>query len=164
MILLQFFRTHESRWHCNNKNYLHWTKPTAFDGSTRELVSVEESTPWWLQHRQQCCALGSYLVRHGGGRGVVAGRRVCVLVAHRRGRHLVVALRTGAGLVGALGRRCGVGRVLLCVVPAQGNTRTSEHLAFSVVCFLFIFIIIQLWPSVSLHLARGANTLSGIIL
>lgn len=66
-----------------------------------------------------------YLVSHGGGCGVVTGRGVRVLVAHRRGRHLVVALRTGAGLVGALGRRGGVGRVLLCVVPAQGNKEQS---------------------------------------
>lgn len=59
---------------------------------------------------------------------MVAGWRVRVLVAHRRGRHLVVALRAGAGLVGALGRRGGVGRVLLCVVPAQvEHGGTSER-------------------------------------
>lgn len=67
--------------------------------------------------------LGSqgYLVGHGGWRGVVAGRRVRVLVAHGARGHLVVALGGGAGLVRALGGGDGVGRELLRVVPGTGE-------------------------------------------
>lgn len=57
---------------------------------------------------------------------MVAGRGVGVLEADGRGRHLVVALGTGAGLVGALRRRGGVRRVLLRVVPGHGETGPSE--------------------------------------
>lgn len=53
---------------------------------------------------------------------MVAGRRVRVLVSDGRRHHLVVALRAGAGLVGALRGRGGVRRVLLCVVPADTKT------------------------------------------
>ena len=60
---------------------------------------------------------------------MVAGGGVGVLVAHRGGRHLVVALRGGAGLVGALrGGGC-VGRVLLCVVPADQTGEAQTRLA-----------------------------------
>lgn len=62
---------------------------------------------------------GQHLIGHGRGCGVVAGRRVGVLVAGWAWRHLVVALGAGAGLVGALRRGGCIGGELVCVVPAE---------------------------------------------
>lgn len=73
----------------------------------------------WALFSEACPAAASYLVGHGGGRGMVAGWGVRVLVADGRGRHLVVALGAGAGLVGALRGRRRVRRILLRVVPEQ---------------------------------------------
>jgi hypothetical protein len=56
---------------------------------------------------------------------VVAGWRVCVLVACWAWCHLVVALGAGAGLVGALWGGGGIGRELIGVVPANTG---EEHL------------------------------------
>lgn len=55
---------------------------------------------------------------------MVAGWGVRVLVADRRGRHLVVALRARTGLVGALRGRGRVGRILLCVIPTHTERET----------------------------------------
>lgn len=50
---------------------------------------------------------------------MVAGWRVGVLVASWAWCHLVVALGTRAGLVGALWRGGSIGGKLVCVVPAE---------------------------------------------
>lgn len=59
---------------------------------------------------------------------MVAGRRVGVLVASWAWCHLVVALGAGAGLVGALWRRGGIGGKLVCVIPAE--TRNKEGICW----------------------------------
>lgn len=65
---------------------------------------------------------GSYLISHGGRCWMVAGWRVCVLIANWWGRYLVVALWTGTRLVGALRWGGSIRRILLCVVPVHTNT------------------------------------------
>lgn len=50
---------------------------------------------------------------------MVAGWGVGILVACWAWRHLVVALGTGAGLVGTLWGGGSIGRELVCVVPAE---------------------------------------------
>lgn len=71
---------------------------------------------------------------------MVARWRVCVLVADRRGRHLVVALGAGTGLIGALRGRGRVGRILLRVVPANTRTSHSDYLRTCRLIFVFVCV------------------------
>ena len=56
---------------------------------------------------------------------MVAGWGVGILIACWTWRHLVVALRAGAGLVGALRGGGRIGGKLVCVVPAETRSESG---------------------------------------
>lgn len=96
-----------------------WDWPVGEGGAV--LLGTGHLTHPWPPSRDM--QANQHLIGHGRGCGVVAGWRMGVLVASWTWCHLVVALGTRAGLVGALWRGGSIGGKLVCVVPAETKSK-----------------------------------------